>query len=217
MVIDDLKRLAAMDKTAEKANQFVQMAAKDGWDAAIDKFNELYGGAIGKSDANTTTNKKKPFSLRTRTGLRIIPEEALTTFEIRREGDPMFRNIIDRIKVEGMLIEKLCTVLPDDTNALASPGTVVEFKPAMSYYCLKDLVIHLLYEGQYEKIKARIIINNAFADSQALAAVHYNPKNILKRMNFNLVKEEQAGTKKATGEEANAPLEPAGGEQTERQ
>jgi hypothetical protein len=217
LVIDDLKRLAAMDKTGEKAGQFAQMAARDGWDTAIDKFNELYGDQTGKKDANTIT-KKGPFRLITRTGFRKVPEEVLFTYDIRRQGDPMARNIINRMKVEGILIDKLCSVLPDDANSLASAGAVVEIKPVMGYYCLKDLVVHLLYEGQYERIKARLIINNKFADAQSLAAVHYNPKNIMKRMNFSLVKEEQVMPREAAEEnEPNVPVEPAGGEGTEKQ
>jgi hypothetical protein len=216
LVIDDLKRLATMNKTGERANQFVQMAVRDGWDTAIDKFNELYGSETGKADANATA-KKKLFRLITRTGLRKIPQEALVAYEVRRQGDPMVRNIIDRMKVESMLIDKLCAVLPGDANVLETAGTIVEVKPALGYYCLKDLVVHQLYDGQYEKIKAKVILNNDFADAQALAAVHYNPRSIMKRMNFALVKEEQVETQTATDNETNAPVEPVGGKQTEGQ
>jgi hypothetical protein len=210
LVIQDLRRFAAIDKTGEKANQFVQMAAKDGWETAIDKFNEIYGNAGKKTDANIS-NEEKTFTLRTRTGFRRIPEMGLVTLGIRHQGDPVARNIIERARVEDMLIDKLCAVLPDDANALASPGAVVEFKPAMSYFCLKSLTIHQFYRDWFDMVKARVIITDEFAGSQSLVAVHYNPENILKRMNFSVVKEQQGAARPGDANEPNAPSGAAGG------
>jgi hypothetical protein len=110
-----------------------------------------------------------------------------------------------------MLIDKMCSVLPDDANALASPGAVVEFKPAMSYYCLRSLTVHQLYQDWFDAVKARIIVSDEFADAQVLAAAHYNPENILKRMKFVLVKEKQDATSPGKAGEPNAPSGPAGG------
>jgi hypothetical protein len=212
LVIEDLKRFAAMDKTNEKANQFVQVAAKDGWDAAVDKFNELYGSAARKTDANAVSNDKKTFALQTRTGLRRIPDTRLATLETRHKGNPMAKGILDRTRAEGMLVDKLCAVLPNDANTLASSGAIVEFKPTMSYYCLKSLTIHQLYQEQFDKAKAMVTINDDFVGSQAFAAVHYNPENILKRMNFSIIKEPQDATRPGAANEPNAPSGPVGGD-----
>jgi hypothetical protein len=203
LVTKDLKQLSAMDKTGEKANQFVQMAAKDGWDSAIDKFNDIYGQSSKKADTNVVSNDMKPFRIQTQTDLRKVPEMELYALKIRREGDPTVRGVIDRAKIESMLIDKLLTVLPDDANALANPA-VVEFKPVMGYYCLKSFTVHQLYQEQYERVKARVVLTNGFADAQGLAAVHYNPGNILKRVKFILVKERQE-IPGADANEANVP------------
>jgi len=211
LVVEDLKRLAAMDKTSEKANQFVQMAAKGGWDAAIDKFNELYGSVVGNTDANAISNGKKTFMLQTRTGLRRISDAGLAALETRHEGDPVARSVLNVTRREGMLVDKLCSVLPEDANALASPGAIVEFKPRMSYYCLKALTIHQLYQEQFDEVKAGTIISNEFVGSQELAAAHYNPENILKRMNFSLIKEQGDTTGQGDANEPNAPSGPVGG------
>ncbi|MGA2172570.1 MAG: hypothetical protein ABSG82_06095 [Sedimentisphaerales bacterium] len=210
-VVHDLRRLAAMDKTSEKANQFVQMAAKDGWDAAVDKFNELYGSDGRKTDTNAILDDERTFAIKTQTGVRRIPEVGLATLEIRHRGDPMAREVLAGARAEGMLVDKLRAVLPDDANTLASPGAVVEFKPAMSYFCLKSLTVHQFYRDWFDKVKARTIFSGGFADSQALVAVHYNPENILKRMNFILVKEQPAATKPGDTNEPNASSEPARG------
>ncbi len=207
LVIKDLKQLSAMDKTGEKANQFVQMAVKDGWDNALEKFNEIYGQSPKKADVNSTKGDKEPFRLQTQTGLRGVTDMELYVLKITHQGAPTARNIISGAKTESMLIDKLRTILPDDANTLANPA-VLEFKPLMGYYCLKDLTIHLLYLQQYDKVKARVILSDSFADAQAFAAVQYNPANILKRMNFISVNPRQEASKTDANEANAAP--PAG-------
>ncbi|MHC4073425.1 MAG: hypothetical protein ACYTGS_15550, partial [Planctomycetota bacterium] len=44
-VVEDLKRLAAMDTTKAKAEEFKVLVANEGWDEALDRFNQLYGEA----------------------------------------------------------------------------------------------------------------------------------------------------------------------------
>ncbi|MGD8787493.1 MAG: hypothetical protein PVJ60_08725, partial [Phycisphaerales bacterium] len=42
-VVEDYKKLAATDITKRRAEEFIELAKKEGWDTAVDKFNELYG------------------------------------------------------------------------------------------------------------------------------------------------------------------------------
>jgi hypothetical protein len=76
----------------------------------------------------------------------------------------------------------------------------MEFKPDMSYYCLKSLSVKRLSRDDYEKIKFLQIYKEDIIQSQNLAPVHFNPENILKRMNFRLVEEDKTA-------DANAPAE----------
>ncbi|MGD1043447.1 MAG: hypothetical protein ABR913_10370 [Sedimentisphaerales bacterium] len=188
-VIEDLKLLAAMDKAKSKAEEFVALAAKDGWENAGDKFNRIYGK--GKDDTNTISGKKHTFTLNTQSGLRRINNLDIETLMTRYEGNPMARVLINGAKREGMLVDKLYALVPEDSNTLAKPGTIVEYKAGMCYYCLESMTIHRLYQEGFDMTKAAEVVRDEFVDSQALAVIHYNPKNIVKRMKFVEIQERQ--------------------------
>ncbi|MGA2324563.1 MAG: hypothetical protein ABSG22_12045 [Sedimentisphaerales bacterium] len=188
-VIQDLKRLAAMDRAKSKAEEFVVLAAKDGWDGTVDKFNKIYGK--GKDDTNAISSKKHTFTFDTRSGLRRINNLEIETLMTRYEGNPTARVLINGVKREGMLVDKLYALVPEDSNTLAKPGTIVEYKPGMCYYCLESMTIHRLYQEEFDMAKAAEVVRDEFVDSQALAVIHYNPKNIVKRMKFVEIQERQ--------------------------
>ena len=62
----------------------------------------------------------------------------------------------------------------------------------MSCYCLKEIYVKRLEQEQYEKIKAMRVYKEDFVQSQGLAAVHFNPENILKRMSFRQVESKES-------------------------
>ena len=188
-VIEDLKHLAAMDKAKNKAEEFVALAAKDGWEGAVDKFNRIYGK--GKGDTDTISSKEQAFRFKKQSGLRRINNSEIETLITRAEGNPMARVIINGTKREGMLVDKLYALVPEDSNTLAKPGTIVEYKPGMCYYCLESMTIHRLYQEGFDMAKAAEVVRDEFVDSQPLAFIHYNPKNIAKRMKFVEIQERQ--------------------------
>jgi hypothetical protein len=189
LVIADLRRLAAMDETANKAREFVNIASKDGWENAIDKFNQLYGKS--KSDVNSLSRQEKTFKLVKRSGLRRLSGMDIDDAKIIAEGNPLARMLLNRTKGEAMLIDKFYAVVPADSNTLAKPGAIIEFKPGISYYCLENVTIHRLYQEVFDMVKAGGIVRDEFTEAQSLAFVQYNPGNILKRMNYVQLQERQ--------------------------
>ena len=196
IVVEDLRRLAAMDKIRSKAQEFVAMAAKDGWDSAIGKFSDLYGKS--KSDANTVSRDEKPFKMNKRSGLRRVSNLDVADIMTRSEGNPMARMLVSRTKREGMLMDKLCALVPADSNTLPKPGVIVEFKPGMSYYCLENVTINRLYQETFDMTKAAEVVRDEFTDAQSLAFIHYNPKNIVKRMNYVQLQDRQESSEPNT-------------------
>ncbi len=180
LVIEDIKKLEAMGKTREKAEEFAQLAAKEGWQTAVDKFKELYGD----SSQNT-------FELQSAGRMRRVSEETLAMQRIRLQGNPASRTLLRKVKIDAMLKEKLYGLVPDDSTTLPEPGMLLEFKPDMSCYCVKSMTVDRLYQEEFDKLKAASAIRPDFIDSQAFATVHYSPENIVKRMNFSTIKQQQ--------------------------
>jgi hypothetical protein len=176
-----------MDKTQTKAQEFVKLATADGWKAAIERFNTLYGKNTG--DSNTTPIKDR-FALNKRSGLHRVGTRELEKVKARSQGNPMARMILDRTIREGSLMDKVFALIPQDSNTLAKQGEIMEFKPGMCYYCLESATIHRLYQEVFDVTKASEVVRDEYADSQALTVSHYSPKNIVARMKY-VVKEQQ--------------------------
>jgi len=75
------------------------------------------------------------------------------------------------------------------------------FKPDMSYYCINNIRVRRVVREEYEQLKPIQVYREEYIQFQSLAAVHFNPANILKRTNFRWVEEKKRAA------DANAPPE----------
>jgi hypothetical protein len=185
-VVEDLKKLAAMDTTKSKAEEFIDLAGRNGWESTVDKFNKLYRQQDKQSgkDANV-------FELQNLTNLRRISGMELETAALQSAGNPARRLLVNRAEKESQLVGQLYSLVPQDSNTVDTLPLVMEFKPDMSYYCLKNISVKHIEQEQYDKIKAARVYKEDFIQSQSLAPVYFNPENILKRTNFRLVEKDK--------------------------
>jgi len=216
-VTEDLKKLAAMETAKNKAEEFITLAAKDGWDKTIDKFNELYGkktakdpndpdaAEISPSGVPMTIEEEKlaePFKLQNLPGMRRISKAALKTMAAQSAGNPAAPLFLNGRRKQQRFVEKLYSLVPKDSNSVKTLPLVVEFKPDMSYYCIKNLSVKRVSLEDYEKIKGMTLQREDYVQSETMVAVHLHPENILKRMNFKPAK-----TDEPEDEDADAPEE----------
>jgi len=198
-VAEDLKKLAAMDTTKSRAEEFIGLATKDGWESAVEKFNELYGQQSKQDESDPNV-----FELQNATNISRNSRIALETWAVQNAGNPATQFLVDERKNNSRLIEQLYSLVPQDSNSTDRVPLVLEFKPDMSYYCLKKISVKRLVQEQYEAIKAIQIYKEEHIQSQSLAAVHFNPENILKRMSFRWAGEQEQPA------DANTPQESEG-------
>ena len=188
-VAEDLKKFEAMDVAKTKAEEFAKLAKDKGFDKAIEKFNKLYS-----KDDTADGNDPNTFELRELESIRKISDAAMQTLIVQNQGNPAADFMIGQSKKEAVLIEKLYELVPDDSNSIDSLPVVMEFKPDMSYYCVKDIEIKRPDQQQYNQIKLLQAYQEDVVQSQTLAVVHFSPDNILQRMNFQLAKKLQDDT-----------------------
>jgi hypothetical protein len=195
-VTEDLKKLAVLETTKGKAEEFIALAQKENWTNAINKFEELYG-QLQQRDPNDPN----AFRLQKYPGMRRMLKANLETLALQGQGDPMTPFYLNESRTNKQFIDKLYSLIPPDKNRAESLPVIMEFKPDMSYYVVKELSVKRLYQEDYDKSKATRIFREEYIQSQSLAAIHFNPENILKRMNFRAVGTEEETT------DANAPAE----------
>jgi hypothetical protein len=196
-VTEDLKKLAAMNAAKKEAEEFISLVARDGWEGTVEKFNELYKkqGAQDESDPNISADPNairgpnEPFKLDSLTNLRRISRERIGRLAIQGQGNPAAELFVNRAKVEGQFASQLYSLVPQDSNSVGNLPRPVEFKPDMNYYCIKEIRVRRVTREEYEQIKPIQAYQQEYVQSQSLAAVHFNPENILKRVNFRWVRE----------------------------
>ena len=197
-VLEDMKKLAAMETAKVRAEKFIKSATKKGWQETVDKFNKRYGRSAKKKEGEPNV-----FELRELTGLRRISNRAVDILAVQNQGDPARWLLINNLEKERRLINRFYSLVPQAEETIETVPLVMEFKPDMSYYCIKDISVRRLERSEYERIKSLWAWQEDITQSQTLAVVHFNPENILKRMNFRPLKEEQPG-------DANTPAEARG-------
>ena len=196
-VTEDLKKLAVLDTTKSRADEFIALAKKESWTNAINKFEELYG-QLQQRDPNDPN----AFRLQNYPGMRRMLKANLATIALQGQGDPMTSFYLNESKVNKQFIDHLYSLIPPDKNTADSLPVVMEFKPDMSYYVVKDISVKRLFKEDYDKSKATRLFREDYIQSQSMSVIHFNPENILKRMNFMAV-----GAEDEEIADANAPAD----------
>jgi hypothetical protein len=200
-VTEDLKKLAVLDATKSKAEEFIALAKKDGWTNAINKFEELYGQLQQRDE-----NDPNEFRLQNYPGMQRISKANLDTIALQGQGDPITLFYLNETKVNQQFVDQLYSLIPPDKDKAESLPVVMEFKPDLSYYVIKDISVKRLYQEDYDKMKADRLFREDYIQSQSLAVIHFNPENILKRMNFKPAESEEQTADANTPAESEAAL-----------
>ena len=182
-VTEDLKKLAAMDITESKAEEFIKLAAKDGWSGALDKFNKRYG-----RQAEKDPNDPNAFGLQELTDIRWLSSATLAALDIQNAGTPTAPVLKNERKKQALFVERLYSLIPPDSNTADNVPLIMEFKPDMSCFVIKNITVKRLDEKEYDYYKNPGLYREDHIQVQSLSAVHFNPENILKRMKFRWAK-----------------------------
>ncbi len=179
-VTEDLKRLAVLDTTRKKAEQFLSQVEKLGWDEALEEVNKRY--SLQDTDS---------FRIEKLTGFSRRSAEDLRTAAVMNAASPEARFMVNQDKKQQNLAEHLYGLVAADANTIEGLPIVTELKANMSFLCIKDIKVRRVELSEYQRIKPVLAYNTDSINSQMLTPVHFNPDNIVKRMNFRWLDEKE--------------------------
>ena len=110
----------------------------------------------------------------------------LKTLAAQQQGNPAAKLFLNQAELERQFSDKLYSLVPPDSNTPDALPVVVESEPAMSFFCIKSLLLKRLWREDFDRIKTTRLYQDDRAQVQSLAPVHFNPQNILKRMKFRV-------------------------------
>ncbi len=195
-VVEDLQKLAAMDITRSKAEEFIELTAENGWDSAINKFNDLYGKQAKKEPNDPDVFQEQSF-----TDLQRFSNAMLGTLAVQNISNPAVQFVINESAKQAQFIDKLYSLVPQDSNTVDSVPLIMEFKPDLGFYVIKNISVKRLTQPEYERVRAQRLYIEDNVQTQSLSAIYLNPENILKRVDFRFAKKREETT------DANTPAE----------
>ena len=107
--------------------------------------------------------------------------EALT---IQSQGDPSAAFFLNESRKNRLFVDKLSELVPADANSAPGVPVVMEFRPDARYLAIKSVSVSRLWKEDFEQTKAMQLFGEEHGQAQSLAAVHFNPDKIVKRMQF---------------------------------
>lgn len=178
-VVNDIRMQTAWETTKAKAEEFKALAGKDGWDKAVAEFNKLYG-----KQAKADPNDPNVFRVDNQAGMQRISSADLQVLAAQVSNGPASEIVLNQARNEGQFVDQLYALIPEKANAPAQMPVIVEFKPSQAFYVLKSLTMQRLTHEEFQKMKGMIVRREEYSQIENLAAVQFNPENVINRMNF---------------------------------
>ena len=185
---NDVLLIAAVKAAQNRAEELAAMVADSGWDDAIKAYNEKY--AITDETEEDAANSGAIELETIKQQLRISQAETEIAKRFIREN-PDSAQFIQGSLISNMLTNKFYALLPEDAETTGTIQSVLAFEPQAACYVIKEVVRQPATMKDYLDSKAQAALKLNAAESPELALVHLNPENILKRMDYQVKREQE--------------------------
>ena len=191
-VIDDLKKVVAMEAARTRAEEFRQLIAQADWDKAAEKYNSQYA----PKDPNTVEGKAfRKLAVDSLKRQMLASESDIEQLRRMMRDNPVAAGFLQTRIVADMLNHKFFDLLADksQTNVISA---IIEFKPAASYYVVKSITRQPVTMEDYVQNKPYAALRTTLDSASGLGLIHFDPKQIHKRINYAPLKQNLTATPK---------------------
>ncbi|MHC4690656.1 MAG: hypothetical protein ACYS5F_13615 [Planctomycetota bacterium] len=182
-IIEDVKKITAFDVAKIRAGRFKDSLISKGWDEALVELNKVY-----KQEKGLPETDPNVFAIERLSNLRRIPDSVIEILKVQAEGSPESRLLIEAQKKQKLFIDNLYDLVPPEEDSLKAVPALMQSRSDMSWYVIRSVSINRFYQEDFQISKAQGSYQQDFLESQNMAVVHFNPDNILKRMNFSVLR-----------------------------
>ncbi len=183
LVIKDLRKLSAINTAKKRAEEFLKIAKDQQWELAIDQFNKQY--------PPNEPNEPNNFDFVDYSRLNNTNRHLANIKNTQDMIDPgmKFAEIAQLNRIE--IVNSLFSNIPNDSNQPKELPFIIEMKPTMEVFCVKEMSINRIDQNRYLREKAQVSFWTAEKQHQSLSAVLLNPENIIKRTNFRYIQKDE--------------------------
>lgn len=190
MIIEDLKKVAAVKVAKEQAEEFVRLLKDKSWDDAITEFNK------GLKDKEISVSPVSLSNQREKTRSSLLNKKSMDIRSAAMNSSmAQYMNVI--AATDELLQEKLYNLIPENETEAKDIRAIVESAPEGACLVVKDVSRSQVTIDDYEKTKLVAAYSLDMRRSDSLALIHFSPDNIVERMGFEWTvsnnKDEEAG------------------------
>lgn len=168
----DVLLVRAMDQAKTLAEDLANIAKEQTWDKAIETYNQKYAAADVKIDSIKQQRRLSPSDI--------------ASYERYMKDNPSFASRLQAQLSSGLLTNELYSLLPADAQSTGTMQQVLAFPPQAAYYVVKEVVRQPATVTDYLENKAMTAAQIGSEESAGLTLIHFDPENILKRMDYEL-------------------------------
>jgi hypothetical protein len=186
-IAEDLQKQTAMETARARADEFKQMIAKSNWDAATKEYSAKYAPA----DPNKVDDKGfKELKPETFAQQALAGQSDIEMMRRMMQDDPSRAQMVRQQLIKNSR-NKLFFALLGDKAATGVISEVLEYKPDMAYYVVKEVTLKPATTEDYLNSKGYAAMQAAMTDASAMSLIHFNPSGIQKRLNYVPVNREK--------------------------
>jgi len=99
-------------------------------------------------------NEPNAFRLQNYPGMRRISKANLETIALQGQGEPMTSFYLSESKINKQFVDQLYSLVPPDKDTAENLPLIMEFKPDLSFYVIKNVSVKRLFKEDFDKMKA---------------------------------------------------------------
>ena len=194
---EDLLLVKAMESAKARTEELKSLIESKGWDEAVESYNAKYAKDSDNEESGDQTIRLEKAEQQ----LRASGTEIAFAKKYIQEN-PAMAALLQQGLVTDMLNGRFYKLLEDGSDSTGSIYQVLAFEPEATCYVVKEVIRQPATVTDYLENKASTAFQLNMQDTPASTMIHFAPDNILKRMNYQLNKDETQSPDETQTEEA---------------
>ncbi|MBC8378884.1 MAG: hypothetical protein H8E62_06905 [Planctomycetes bacterium] len=182
---EDLLLVKAMESAKARTEELKSLIESKGWDEAVESYNAKYAKDSDNEESGDQTIRLEKAEQQ----LRASGTEIAFAKKYIQEN-PAMAALLQQGLVTDMLNGRFYKLLEDGSDSTGSIYQVLAFEPEATCYVVKEVIRQPATITDYLENKASTAFQLNMQDTPASTMIHFAPDNILKRMNYQLKKDE---------------------------
>jgi len=182
-VAEDVRQLQAYAAAEAQAQEFITTVKQEGWESAVTQLNKSV-----KEKTRQDPNSLDPITVRKQI-LHRMPVSQLNLYTSLLQRSPGSAAFLQQALGESQVADALYERIPSNQDQASDVPFVMKSPSEQAVYCINDVSVKRFSVQAFNKTRGAQIQREERIAGQSLATIHFNPQNLIARMDYRRVEE----------------------------